>query len=79
MSRVPPAEGYRYDNSPPDSHPTRSVYQLPEAFGWLEGSGAATSKPRGGDWVQFGDHSEVGRRLFTDKKFTTGMQNGRKR
>jgi hypothetical protein len=66
-------------NWPPASNPTPNPYQPPQAFGWVEGSGAVVKSPRGGDWVQFGDHSEVGRRLFTDKKFTTGMQNGRKR
>jgi len=66
-------------NHSPASHPVRSPYQLPQAFGWCEGSGAVTRSPRGGDWVRFGDNSDVGRRLFTDKRFTTGMQNGRKR
>jgi hypothetical protein len=80
MARTPPSESYRYNNSPPDvPAPSRGADQLDQRFGWLEGSGAATSNPRGGDWVQFGDHSEVGRRLFTDKRFTTGMQNGRVR
>jgi hypothetical protein len=79
MSRVPAAETYRYNNVPPASHPVRSEYQLPQAFGWVEGSGAVVKSPRGGDWTPCGDHSEVGRRLFTDKKFTSGMQNGRKR
>jgi hypothetical protein len=72
-------ESYRYGNAPPDSHPTPNPFQPPQAFGWVEGSGAVTSNPRGGSWVRFGDNSVVGQRLFTDKKFTSGQQNGRKR
>jgi hypothetical protein len=73
------SESYRYNNSPPASNPTPNPYQPPQRFGWVEGSGAVVKSPRGGDWTEFGDASPVGRRLFTDKKFTTGMQNGRKR
>jgi hypothetical protein len=71
--------GYRWGNSPPASNPTPNPYQQPQRLGWCEGSGADVKSPRGGDWTQIGDHSEVGRRLFTDKPFTSGMQNGRKR
>jgi hypothetical protein len=71
--------GYRYDNEPPASLPTKNPFQPPQNFGWVEGSGAVTSNPRGGDWTQIGDASVAGSRLFTAKKFTSGMQNGRKR
>jgi hypothetical protein len=71
-------ESYRYGNVPQDSHPVRGADQLDQSFGWLEGAGTATSRPRGGDWVQIGDHSTVGRRLFERVNFTTGDQ-GRSR
>jgi hypothetical protein len=73
------AESYRYGNVPPDSYPVRSEFQKDQRFGWIEGSGAVTKNPRGGDWVQIGNNSEVGSRMYTSKPFTTGMQNGRKR
>jgi hypothetical protein len=66
------------NNYPPASHPVRSKFQKTQSFGWLEGSGAAGRKPRGGDWVQIGDHSQVGQRLFETREFTTGDQ-GRSR
>jgi hypothetical protein len=67
-----------YSNWPPASHPVRGADQLDQSLGWLEGAKTAVSNPRGGDWVQIGDHSVVGRRLFERVQFTTGDQ-GRSR
>jgi hypothetical protein len=67
-----------YSNYPPASHPVRSQFQKDQSFGWLEGAKTAVSNPRGGDWVQIGDHSVVGRRFFERVQFTTGDQ-GRSR
>jgi len=62
-----------YDsNYPPASHPVRSAFQKDQSFGWLDGAGTATHKPRGGDWTPIGDHSAVGARLFERVNFTTG-------
>jgi hypothetical protein len=63
-----------YSNWPPASHPVRGADQLDQSLGWLEGAKTAVSNPRGGDWVQIGDHSVVGRRLFEHVQFTTGDQ-----
>jgi hypothetical protein len=82
MPRTPPAEGYRYNNSPPASHPVRSRYQFDQSFGWLEGAGTTTSNPRGGDWVRIGAGSVVGERLFENREFTVndqGKSRGRRR
>jgi hypothetical protein len=76
--RVPPAEVTRWDNTAPDSHPTRSAYQFDQNFGWLEGAKTTTGSPRGGSWVQIGDASPVGARLFEAVNFQTGDQ-GRSR
>jgi hypothetical protein len=63
MARTPPAEGYRYSNQPPDSHPVRSAYQRDQSFGWVPPA-ASGRRPRGGDWIGIGDHSKVGERLL---------------
>jgi hypothetical protein len=73
MSRVPPAETYRYGNSAPDSHPIRSVYQRDSSFGWVP-TAASGRRPRGGDWIGIGDHSAAGQRLFEAREFTVGDQ-----
>jgi hypothetical protein len=77
MARTPPAEGYRFGNSPPDPHPTRSRYQLDQSFGWVPPA-ASGRRPRGGDWIGIGDGSAAGRRLFGNWDFQTGDQ-GRSR
>jgi hypothetical protein len=73
MARTPPAEGYRYGNVPPDSHPVRSVYQRDQSFGWVPPA-ASGRRPRGGDWIGIGDHSAAGQRLFENVNFTVGDQ-----
>jgi hypothetical protein len=78
MARTPPSESYRYNNVPPDSHPTRSQFQHDQNFGWLEQAKTTTSNPRGGYWVNIGDASPVGSSLFEAVNFTTGDQ-GRSR
>jgi hypothetical protein len=67
-----------FSNHAPASRPVRGADQLDQSFDWLEGAKTAVSNPRGGDWVQIGDHSVVGRRLFERVNFTTGDQ-GRSR
>jgi hypothetical protein len=71
--------GWPTPNVPLASHPVRSRAQRDQRFGWVEGSGAVVRRPRGGDWVEIGDHSVVGQRLFSDRTFSTGDQNGRVR
>jgi hypothetical protein len=73
MPRTPPAEGYRYNNSPPASHPVRSQYQRTQSFGWIPPA-ASGSNPRGGDWIPIGPGSQAGRRLFQTRTFTVGDQ-----
>ena len=70
--RVPPAEGYRYGNLPPDPHPTRSVYQRDQSFGWVPLSAGRSTPQRNGKWVPIGDKSA--NPIFGNYAFQTGDQ-----
>ena len=70
--RVPPAEGYRYENQPPDSHPTRSRYQRDQSFGWVPLAASGSSPRRNSKWVGIGDKSA--NPIFGNYQFTIDDQ-----
>lgn len=74
MARVPPAEGYRYQNQPPASHPTRSQYQRDQSFGWVPpaASGSNPNARRNSKWIGIGDASA--HPIFGAYDFQTGDQ-----
>lgn len=79
MARTPPAEGYRYGNVPPASHPVRSAYQRDQSFGWVPPAASGSNpRRRPGGWIDIGDKSAAGQQLFGNWDFQTGDQ-GRSR
>lgn len=74
MARTPPPEGYRYDNQPPASHPTRSAYQRDQSFGWVPpaASGSNPNARRTSKWIGIGDASA--HPIFGAYEFTVADQ-----